>query len=75
MGRLDRSTQHDAASGPPANRSAKPTTTAELAWSCLVVGVPLGAGLVINAALGWWPGLVAFLISALLIGAVACRRD
>jgi len=38
------------------------------------MGVPLSAGLAVNAAVGWWPGLVAFVIAALFIGAVAHRR-
>jgi len=48
--------------------------TSTLLWSGLLLGAPLAAGLAINAALGWWPGLAAFLIVALLLGRAAHRR-
>ena len=76
MNGLDRPARHDTAAGSPSDRRrTQPTSGAGLAWSCLVMGVPLVAGLAVNAAVGWWPGLAAFLIAALLIGAVAYRRD
>lgn len=76
MSGLDRPARHDLAAGSPSvRRRTRPTTRSGLAWSCLVMGAPLVAGLAVNAAVGWWPGLAAFLIAALLIGAAAYRRD
>ena len=76
MSELDRPARHDTAAGASSvRRRTRPTTGAGLAWSCLVMGAPLGAGLTVNATVGWWPGLAAFLIAALLIGAAAYRRD
>ena len=40
-----------------------------------LVAVPLGSGLTVNAIFGWWPGLGAFLIAAVLIGTAAYRAD
>ena len=44
-------------------------------WDGLVIGVPLGAGLAVNAGFGWWPGMGAFMIAAVLIGFTAYRAD
>ena len=58
-------------------RSAKDrshdSTPLNLLWSCLLIGVPLVVGLAINACLGWWSGLAAFLIAAVLTGVAAWR--
>jgi hypothetical protein len=44
-----------------------------LLWSCLLVAVPLVVGLAINACFGWWSGLAAFLVAAVLTGVAAWR--
>jgi hypothetical protein len=44
-------------------------------WNFALVAVPLGSGLTVNAIFGWWPGLGAFLIAAVLIGTAAYRAD
>lgn len=47
----------------------------ELLWCALLVGVPLGAGLAFDAWFGWWPGLAAFLLAAVITGIAAHRTD
>jgi hypothetical protein len=47
----------------------------EVLWSCALVAVPLGFGLAANATLGWWPGLGAFLVAAVITGVAAHRTD
>jgi hypothetical protein len=37
--------------------------------------VALGMGLAVNMSFGWWPGLAAFLIAGVAIGAIAHRQD
>ena len=37
--------------------------------------VALGTGLAVNMSFGWWPGLAAFLIAGVVIGAIAHRQD
>lgn len=56
---------------PPDNRPV----LSELIWGCAVFGVPLGSGLVVDATVGWWPGLAAFFVAAMLIGVLAYRAD
>ena len=52
-----------------------PVTLAELFWGVLVMVVALGMGLAVNTSFGWWPGLAAFLIAGVVIGAIAHRQD
>jgi hypothetical protein len=44
-----------------------------LLWTFLLVSVPLGIGLAVNSGLGWWPGLWAFLLAAVVMGTLAHR--
>jgi hypothetical protein len=44
-------------------------------WSLALVAVPLGSGLAVNSAFGWWPGLGAFLVAAVITGVGAYRSD
>jgi hypothetical protein len=44
-------------------------------WSCALVAVPLGAGLAVDAVFGWWSGLGAFLVAAVITGVAAYRTD
>jgi hypothetical protein len=44
-------------------------------WSCALVAVPLGAGLAVDAIFGWWSGLGAFLVAAVITGVAAYRTD
>jgi hypothetical protein len=44
-----------------------------LLWSCLLVVVPLVVGVLINIGFGWWLGLAAFLVAAVLTGSAAHR--
>lgn len=53
----------------------QPSRWVELLWICLLMAVPLGAGLAVNAVFGWWPGLAVFLVAAVLTGFVAHRTD
>jgi hypothetical protein len=61
--------------GPSPRRSRSPSLLAELLWVCFLMGVPLVTGLVVNAGSGWWAGLVAFVITAILTGFAAYRSD
>jgi 4-hydroxybenzoate polyprenyltransferase len=56
---------------PPARR----VSLFEVLWCFVLVAVPLGSGLAVNAALGWWPGLGAFLVAAVITGVAAYRTD
>lgn len=56
---------------PPDNRAV----LSGLIWGCAVFGVPLASGLVVDATVGWWSGLVAFFVAAALIGVLAYRAD
>ena len=47
----------------------------EVLWSCALVAVPLGAGLAVDAVFGWWSGLGAFLVAAVITGVAAYRTD
>jgi hypothetical protein len=47
----------------------------EMLWSCALVAVPLGAGLAVDAVFGWWSGLGAFLVAAVITGVAAYRTD
>jgi hypothetical protein len=47
----------------------------EVLWSCALVAVPLGAGLAVDAIFGWWSGLGAFLVAAVITGVAAYRTD
>ena len=60
-------------SAPPSNE--RRISLLEVLWSCALVAVPLGAGLAVNAAYGWWPGLGALLVAGVLIGFAAHRSD
>jgi hypothetical protein len=53
----------------------RPSAFVEMIWNFALVAVPLGSGLGVNAIFGWWPGLGAFLIAAVLIGTAAHRAD
>jgi hypothetical protein len=55
--------------------SSRHAAFAEMIWNFALVAVPLGSGLAANAIFGWWPGLSAFLIAAVLIGIAAYRAD
>jgi hypothetical protein len=55
--------------------SAQRISLLEVLWSCALVAVPLAAGLAVDAAFGWWPGLGAFLVAAMITGVAAYRTD
>lgn len=53
----------------------RPSAFAQMIWNFALVAAPLGSGLAVNALVGWWPGLGAFLVAAVLIGTAAYRAD
>jgi hypothetical protein len=55
--------------------SARRISLLEVLWSCALVAVPLGSGLAVDAVFGWWPGLAAFLVAAVITGVAAHRTD
>jgi hypothetical protein len=44
-------------------------------WNFALVAVPLSVGLATDAVVGWWSGLSALLIAAVLIGTAAYRAS
>jgi transposase len=78
--RENRRTEMDPASGFVSTQQRlehgrRPSLPTDLLWSCLVTGMPLGAGLAVNAGFGWWPGLAALVIAAVPTGIVAYRTN